>query len=67
MEASEHFSIPAEEGPEKDTAIVEIVNEFEKSDLILNCWQNATKMRRWLITKKQSISEKLEFVEDKKT
>ena len=41
------------------------MSDFAKSETILNCWQNATKMRRWLITKKQSISEKLEYDEDK--
>ena len=65
MEAAEHFSIPSEEGPAKESALEQIVNEFSKSDQILSCWQNATKMRRWFITKKQSISEKLEYADDK--
>ena len=38
MEAAEHFSIPKEEGKEKDDAILQIVSEFQKSDRILNCW-----------------------------
>ena len=65
MEAAEHFSIPKEDGAEKEKALEQIVTDFSNSDQILNCWINATKMRRWLITKKQNISEKLEFSDDK--
>lgn len=36
-----------------------------KGDELIECWANATKMRRWLIQKKQSIAEKLEFADER--
>lgn len=64
IEAAEQFSLPEEDGKEKDDAVLQVIKESEKSDEILNCWQNATKMRQWLISKKQSISDKFEFQDD---
>ena len=63
--ASDDFVIPKEDGPDKDAALLLILDDFEKNEQVLSCWSNATKMRRWLITKKQSIAEKLEFSDDK--
>ena len=45
--------------------LIQIIDDFIKKDEIVNCWLNATKMRSWLIQKKNYISEKLEFADDK--
>lgn len=66
MDAAQQFEIaPLEEGAEKNEALVNIVTEFEKGEDILTCWTNATRMRRWLMSKKQSIAQKLEYASDK--
>ena len=59
------LTIPAQEGLERSQALLDILYSTPDSDRLVDCWSDATRMRRWLIQKKQSISEKLEQSEDK--
>ena len=36
-----------------------------KGDTLITCWSNATKMRRWLMHKKQLISDKFELEDNR--
>ena len=63
IDASEEFMIPKEEGKDKNDALLNIIEEFDQKEQLLNCWSNATKMRRWLMILKQTISAKLEYVD----
>ena len=59
------FNLPTEQGAVRNEMLVALIDDFIKGEEMLNCWSNATKMRRWLIQKKQTISAKLEFSDDK--
>ena len=46
------------EGESTPEEMKEIINEIknnQKSDEIITCWQDATKMRSWMMTKKRRI------------
>lgn len=64
-EALQDFNLPSEQGAERNEMLVTLIYDFIKGEEILNCWSNATKMRRWLMQKKQTISTKHEFSDDK--
>ena len=59
------FTLAAVEGDDRNEVLIQIIDDFLKKDEIVNCWLNATKMRSWLIQKKNYISEKLEYADDK--
>ena len=59
--------IPSEKGPERNTAILKVLDGIEGSTDVAKCWANATQMRRWLTQKKQSLGEKFkDKVDDSK-
>ena len=41
-------NIPTEIGPERNTAIIKILNSVAGCNDVSKCWGNATQMRRWL-------------------
>ena len=67
IQACVDFGLPREAGEERNDGLLNVFDDFFKKDEILTTWSNATKMRRWLIHKKQLVSEKLEFEEDRET
>ena len=56
-------TIPSEKGAERDKSIKDEIKSVEKSDEVIKEWAIATKMRRWLIQKKQSIAERVSKLE----
>ena len=50
--------IPLDEGIERDLAVSALIEELDKEGKLLNCWANATRMRRWMLMKKQSLGER---------
>ena len=41
-------NIPTDQGPERDTAIIKVMDSVVGSAEVAKCWANATQMRRWL-------------------
>ena len=60
-------TLAEEVGEERAELMLSTINSFFKGKEILECWSNATKMRRWLMHKKQLISDKFEFQDDRET
>ena len=51
-------NIPTEASPDRNNAIIGVLESASDSDEIAKCWANATQMRRWLTQKKQSLGQK---------
>ena len=51
-------------GSARDDALLNLLDDCIFKEDILTCWSNATKMRRWLLHKKQLVSQKLEYQEN---
>ena len=41
------------------------MEDYIFADELLTCWLNSSKMRRWLIHKKQSISQSIQLEDDR--
>ena len=52
------LAISEEAGAKQDEDVVEAFTEVEKNEEVFKCWANATRMRRWLMRKKQSLGER---------
>ena len=57
-------NIPSEKGPERNTAIIKVLDGVAGSAEVAKFWANATQMRRWLTQKKQSLGQKFKDKED---
>ena len=62
---ADQAEIPAETGEDRKEALLTLIFDCVFGELLLTCWLNATKMRRWLVQKKQQISAKYDKSKNK--
>ena len=52
-------NLPTEPGAERDEVLKKEIKSVTKHDEVINNWTIASRMRKWLIQKKQSIAERV--------
>ena len=52
-------NLPTEPGTERDEVLKKEIKSVTKHDQVINNWAIASRMRKWLIQKKQSIAERV--------